>query len=821
MRFIVLMTLSVLSLAASAQTESEPNNSFSEADLVTLTDNSGEISGAIATRGDDDYYRIEVARAGVFVANVTSIDAAIDMGVELYDAGENRLGRVVESDGTPVEYIQLVCEPGTYYFRLYDSGANNSSADTYQLKVTFDILDAYECNNTFTDAAPIDIGDVISAQIYSVGDEDYYRLDVPHAGVFVADVTSVNENIDMGVELYDAGENRLGRVTTSDGSPVRYTQLVCDPGTYYFRLYDAGSNNLSADPYQLTVAFDTLDAYECNNSFTDAAPIDIGEEISAQIYSIGDDDYYRLDVSRAGVFVADVSSINEEIDMAVELYDVGENRLGRVTASDGAPVNYTQLVCDPGTYYFRLYDSGSNNLSADPYQLTVAFDTSDVYECNNSFTDASTIEVGDTISAQIYSIGDDDYYQLDVSRAGVFIADVSSINEAIDMVVELYDAAENRLGRVSRSDGSPVTYTQLVCDPGTYYFRLYDAGANNLSADPYQLQVAFDTSDVYECNNSFTDAAAISSGDTISAQIYSVGDEDYYQLEVERAGVFIANVTSINEEIDLAVELYDAGENSLGRVSQSDGRPVYYNQLLCTPGTYYVRLYDSGSNNLSADPYQLTVMLDTSDVYECNNTLETAAPVALCEDIRGALASGSDIDVYRFAATESDTISILLADSPSNILVTATVLDLAGNSLLSVTQSTIGEDLLLEFTPAESNDYYVAISNGQRNVISQELYTLRLANNGCPPVSTTSHLEGFVKFYPNPANERLTVDIDPSVLTPEMIVTIYDATGRQIKQQKVGGSRQVLELNDLPTGMLTVSLTTSHGVTIVKTIIKR
>ena len=639
----IISLIIFISSFAFGQNEIEPNNSFNAANTLTLNALSASIQGTINPAGDVDYYRVEVPRAGVFVADVFNIPSNIDMDITLYDTGQNEITSNHAESGMPLNITKLVCDAGIYYFRLrdFDTGLgdsnNDSSPEPYSFTVTFDISDIYECNNQFATATSIQIGTEINATIRSADDKDYYKIEIPRAGVIVADVFNIPSNIDMDIVLYDAGQNEITSNHSEDGMPVNLTKLVCDAGIYYFRLrdFDTGlgdsNNDSSPEPYSFTVTFDTSDIYECNNQITTATPIQIGTEINATIRSADDKDYYKIEIPRAGVFVADVFNIPSNIDMDIVLYDAGQNEITSNHAESGMPVNLTKLVCDAGIYYFRLRDidtgfgDSNNDSSPEPYSFTVTFDTSDIYECNNQITTATPIQIGTEINATIRSADDKDYYKIEIPRAGVFVADVFNIPSNIDMDIVLYDAGQNEITSNHAESGMPVNLTKLVCDAGIYYFRLRDIDTgfgdsnNDSSPEPYSFTVTFDTSDIYECNNQFTTATSINTCDTIFAAINSRGDQDYYIFNGTNSQEILIELSNIPSDITPRIRIFDDSQNQITVQTGNAGMTLTYDFAPPSTGSFYLRVEEAGDNESNPQLYQL-ILKDNS----CETTISNS-----------------------------------------------------------------------------------------------------------------------------------------------------------------------------------------------------
>jgi preprotein translocase subunit SecB len=627
--FTIIFTLQKVS----SQNETEPNNFFSTANTIALTDNQGEIKGAIATRGDIDFYKVEITQAGVFDVTISNITNGVDMDLFLYDSSQNLISSTGRNNSPNLTFSQLVCESGTYFFRLKDDG-NETSNDLYNFKVRLDVSDIYECNNSFTDAALIQLNQTVNGKIKSTGDEDFYKVEITQAGVFDVTISNITNGVDMDLFLYDSFQNLISSTGRNDSPNLTFSQLVCESGTYFFRLKDDG-NETSNDLYNFKVELDISDIYECNNSFSDASLIQLDQTIQAKIKDVGDEDYYKVEITQAGVFDALVSNITN-VDMDLFLYDSSQNLIASRGASNGPNLNFSQLVCEPGIYFFRLKDDRNTESSNDLYNFKVELDTSDIYECNNSFSDASLIQLNQTIQAKIKNVGDEDFYKVEITQAGVFDALVSNITD-VDMDLFLYDSSQNFIAFRGASNRPSLNFSQLVCKPGIYFFRLKDDRNTESSNDLYNFKVELNTSDIYECNNSFTEATPIALCQTYSAAIYGTADKDYYSFTAKASNTLDITLSKVPSNIRPVISIFDESQNRITTRTGSTGVTLNYTFAPPIDGTYFLVVEESFNDSSNPELYELLLedsscTLSTED-FALNNKVKVL-PNPVEENIR-------------------------------------------------------------------------------------------------------------------------------------------------------------------------------------------
>ena len=368
---LIFSTILIFGLSISAQTESEPNGQFSEANNVPLIDLTGQIQGSINDAAESDFYYVDLPNGGVFQLEITDVPANIPLELSLYDTEQNRIRREDERSGESVKIEQLVCEAGRYYFEIRETSVSGqTNTDLYTFTVSLDIQDIYECNNQFSTATPIVLDENIKGQIYSRNDEDYYVFETLSSGVLSITVTDVPANIPMTVELFDADQNELASKNERSGEAVTLHYLACQAGRFYVRLLErAVSDPFNPDLYNLKVTLDNSDVYECNNSFADASLIDPCVGAKGNIMPAGDKDIYKINIT-AGTHQVFVREVPSGIAINIKIVDEFNEEINSCTnAQSGANERCEFTVNSAGVYFIEITAS-SSQFSPDLYALS-------------------------------------------------------------------------------------------------------------------------------------------------------------------------------------------------------------------------------------------------------------------------------------------------------------------------------------------------------------------------------------------------------------------------------------------------------------------
>ncbi|MDW3646215.1 MAG: T9SS type A sorting domain-containing protein [Bacteroidia bacterium] len=121
------------SLNAQVLLESEPNNSFSSADSLSLD---STIQGLLFPNNDDDYYQIPLTQKGLVSIQVNNVPEDVLIRLKLYDSSFSEINFKNGLFGQDLQMDTEVCERGIYYVRVYALEENPQLR--YELKVQLD-----------------------------------------------------------------------------------------------------------------------------------------------------------------------------------------------------------------------------------------------------------------------------------------------------------------------------------------------------------------------------------------------------------------------------------------------------------------------------------------------------------------------------------------------------------------------------------------------------------------------------------------------------------------------------------------------------------
>jgi len=266
---------------------------------------------------------------------------------------------------------------------------------------------------------------------------------------------------------------------------------------------------------------------------------------------------------------------------------------------------------EPGNY--QIWYEYNDNSSSD-YDTYFFFDVeessppaeSDYYEPNDSMGQATSISVGDSISAYIENNGsDNDYYQLYCYGSGTLRFSMSGPS-GNDYDVQLLNSSGSTIAS-SSNGGCNESFTANVSN-GYYYIRVYSYGG--CSSDySYDFYTSFEEADPdpYEPNNSIYEATAISLSQSYAAYIGYANDYDYYRFTPGFSGQLAVSMSPpYNQDYD--IELLDANGNTITGSYQAAGNTENFTCNVNGGVYYYLRIFGY-SGQYGSQPYQFSTSL--------------------------------------------------------------------------------------------------------------------------------------------------------------------------------------------------------------------
>ena len=143
-------------------------------------------------------------------------------------------------------------------------------------------------------ASTIALNSITAASINPVGDNDYFRIEITESGTLVL---YTEGDTDTYGYLLDASGNIMDEDDDDNGDLNFRISHEVTPGTYYIRVM--GFDDTETGDYSLRVVFATgAGGGDHGDSVSAASTIALNSITAASINPVGDNDYFRIEITR-------------------------------------------------------------------------------------------------------------------------------------------------------------------------------------------------------------------------------------------------------------------------------------------------------------------------------------------------------------------------------------------------------------------------------------------------------------------------------------------------------------------------------------------
>ncbi len=512
-----------------AYCETERNNDISTADVY---DQLGQtITGSIHSVSDVDYYRIETAKDGYIIVNLTHDKVAGRQNAAVYavtvcDASGNSVYEMTsKAEKESTDSIKLGLTAGKYFIKV--AGVKTLAQEIYDgnygLKAAFTECSTWEreSNDTYDTANTAVSGTTYSGDIRTFSDVDYFKTTLSANGYINVKLThpvvsgQETTNIYVLSVIRKVDKDQYTEVYTTNirggDTSVSTPNLGLPQGEYYVKIAGTGKSlgtavSIASYPvnYDVCIVAETADnrETESNDTAATANTVKSGKTYYGSTSSSSDKDYYKIVMSKAGYLQIKFGHKNSQSTAScynVVIYNKDESGIYSFT-NKGTETSYTscKLGLAAGEYYACV--SQASTLYTGDYTICMTQKAASGWETENNgdWASADNIKVGKAVKGVITGFtSDEDYYRFTLTKAQYvnFSLAHKKINDAgRSWYVTLYNANGRR---VSRRDDDHIysyagsTYTESAAvklSRGTYYLKV-QAYAKNAVDKEYTLCV--------------------------------------------------------------------------------------------------------------------------------------------------------------------------------------------------------------------------------------------------------------------------------------------------------------------------------------------
>lgn len=415
-------------------------------------------------------------------------------------------------------------------------------------------------------------------------------------------------------------------------------------------------------------------AEEPNNTFGSASSIAVGIPVDGLIAPVNDVDWYAFSIDHQGELAISITNVAENLAINVRVWNSDK---GTVSGwfSPLAAGGDTQAVVDlalPGRYFLEVADGVGNVESTQLYTLLVQFTpTADGDELNNTFGSATAIALGQPYQANILPAADADWYSFDVEGHGELTVNITNVASDLAVSFRLWNSNRETLSSwVSPlAQGGNTTGVLDLPSKGRYFLEVA-ANSSERSTQPYTLETSFVAAvDSGEPNNSFGQAAPLSLGESIAANILPQNDVDWYRIEVEHHGELSIAVTAVPETLAIRVRVWNSNRETISDWLSPLATGGETTGIVDLPvaGSYFLEVIEANSAR-SVEPYTFTAsFIAAADPYEDNNYFGAAHSLSLEQALQSNILPRGDSDWHSVELGHHGELTILASDVPSNL----------------------------------------------------------------------------------------------------------------------------------------------------------
>ncbi|RCX18867.1 S-layer family protein [Anaerobacterium chartisolvens] len=424
------------------------------------------------------------------------------------------------------------------------------------------------------------------------------------------------------------------------------------------------------------------------DSFETATPIQLDTELSGNLDGNSDTDYLMFTPSEDGEYYIEIQyTLPYSMDIPVNVYDSDKYRVYQK--------DLNHVFLEKGvTYFLEVPNPLIVTTESVSYNIKV-IQTPDNY--GNDFSSAKIIDPGSQIEGQLSPFVDEAFFQFTTDKEGYYAISIET-DENASFDFRLYNDEYEGVPFSIEYNYQSIYAISTLSENQTLYFKL----VNNNIYDTANYKIAIDyMEDDY--GNDISSAQSINLNQSISGNLETWSDRDYFSFITEEAGYYCIDFGG--DTYRMSSTLYD--ENGIEIVSATDKLHVPIVKALDKNKKYYIKVYSRGQ----ILNYTLSVKKVTDDF---GDDIDTAHLLQENNKIEGFLDFYSDIDFFEFSPLEDGHYKIQATRKSSSYLHVYLYDDL-GNL---VTNSTNGRWSNFQFTTTsslkKSKKYFIKICNDEQ-----------------------------------------------------------------------------------------------------------
>jgi PKD repeat protein len=296
-----------------------------------------------------------------------------------------------------------------------------------------------------------------------------------------------------------SNSNTITSVRAKSGEVISFYTGPLANKEYYVEVRERYTID-TTQTFKLTYKFIDTDLNEPNSTFASATLLPLSVAKKGTILAGHDIDvfkYYQTTPGTVDITITPVPDFGKNYGLKATAYKYASSAnasyIDHQYSLSGENLKMAVGPLDTG-YHYVILENPNNRYSTDQYTITAKQDTGDVHEINNSFFEATPIQLDIPVSGTINAAGDEDYFKFTATKNEPVNFYFPTIPDGLGYAyIDFYGDANSadRLSTFSSYQNKPLNYTTgYSLEVGkTYYIRFHAASPRSESSKQYKLTV--------------------------------------------------------------------------------------------------------------------------------------------------------------------------------------------------------------------------------------------------------------------------------------------------------------------------------------------
>lgn len=297
-------------------------------------------------------------------------------------------------------------------------------------------------------------------------------------------------------------------------------------------------------------------------------------------------------------------------------------------------------------------------------------DNNKMHDLDNTIEEAVPLNFDEIIEIKVKPVGNKNWFKVEVKEQGYI--SVSTQTEPKDVNLMCYFAlyeewGDKKTNKVSDYLSFPAV---IKVEEGTYHFVISDRWDKKESDEIIPIKVDFIKEfDPYERNDTSDDAKEISFNSEFQIAVFPAGDNDWFKVKADTAGIIKLMSKSIPGSIDLVAEFYQYDEWASPKVNKlSDILSIPCGFAVPEAGEYYFRIKDRWNKKSTQELIDIRIdFAKQIDMYEPNDEFSQAKEITDGDIIKISIYPTGDIDYFKFTPKKSGTLLLKTNGNTGNL----------------------------------------------------------------------------------------------------------------------------------------------------------